>query len=204
MKRYASLFATCKEVTTVGILAHLFGPPPKHQPGVYRIANRKTGCIYIGATTQPISVRWAQHRAQLNGGRHHNKRLQADWMVHGPRAFKFSVLEVVYDTALVFERERDWQLHLYTPDGCYNPDPNALPPYMKTSAIPREAKLFLFKVARGTLPKTRQNIRKAFEGMGVQQSEEAWDWLWEQTEQERLAGRLVVHPSSIDENAPAQ
>lgn len=108
----------------MGILSYLFGTRAKNQPGVYSITNRRTGCVYIGATTRPMTERWQEHSDLLRRWKHHNKRLQADWHRYGHRAFKFAVLEVA-PPHMVFERERAWQLLKYTPDGCYNPHPDA-------------------------------------------------------------------------------
>jgi group I intron endonuclease len=88
----------------MGILS-FFRPAPKHRPGVYCITNRRTGHFYIGATTLTITERWNRHCYMLDTGRHHNKRLQADWDAYGSQAFKFSVIEVVQDTDQVFIRQ---------------------------------------------------------------------------------------------------
>lgn len=114
----------------MGILSFL-GPSPKDQPGVYCITNRLTGHFYIGATTQTIAIRWDQHRQSLAAGTHHNKRLQADWDIYGPPAFRFAAIEVVHDPEQVFIREHYWQCVRYN-RRCYNVDPNTVSPYTKT------------------------------------------------------------------------
>lgn len=157
----------------MGILS-LLGLAPKNQPGIYRITNRRTGQFYIGATTLAITERWKRHRYLLRCGIHHNKRLQADWDRCGAQAFKFSVIEVIRDADQVFKREKYWQ-RLKHNDKCYNPHPDDLPPFMRPSKIPRDALLFAFKVARGTIPKTHENVRAAMEGVGLTCSEEQWE-----------------------------
>lgn len=164
----------------MGILSFLWYPA-KQQTGVYEIINRKTRCTYVGATTQPMAVRWGQHRKNLRGNRHHNARLQADWNTYGARAFRFKVIEVV-DADRVFVREEYWQRVHHASGECYNPHPDT-PGSFKKSRISREAKLFLFRVMRGLLPKTKENIRTAMQGvgLGLDLSDEDWDQMWDST-----------------------
>lgn len=120
----------------MGILS-LFFPAPKDRPGVYCITNRSTGWFYIGATTLAITERWNRHIYMLDTGRHHNKRLQADWDEYGGQAFKFSVVEVVQDTSQVFIREQYWQRRKYT-GKCYNPHPDDIPDFIKKRIASRQ------------------------------------------------------------------
>jgi len=113
----------------MSILPHFF-LAPKDRPGIYRIDNRRTGGFYIGATTLAITERWDRHRYMLNTGRHHNKRLQADWNKYGARSFRFSVIEVVKDTDKVFAREEYWQRKKHT-SKCYNRHPDDIPTWLK-------------------------------------------------------------------------
>lgn len=113
----------------MGILS-LFSTAPKDRPGVYCITNRHTGWFYIGATTLAMTERWDRHRYMLNTGRHHNKRLQADWDEYGSRTFKFSVIEVVKHVDQVFIREEYWQRRKHT-NKCYNPHPDDMPLWVK-------------------------------------------------------------------------
>lgn len=132
----------------MGILSRLFGPRPKDRPGVYSIVNRRTGCVYIGASGRSITERWAKHRRDLAAGRHHNKRLQADWDRYGSRGFRFVVLEVVEEPAAVFDREQAWQRARWSADGCYNPHPDVARPF-----IPRR---------RGPINPTEDDWRRLF------------------------------------------
>lgn len=98
-----------------------FFRPRSDSPGVYRIRNKVTNCVYIGGTTRPMKARWSQHIGNLKCNRHRNRRLQQDWNRYGANAFEFSVIEVIKDHDLIFERERYWQDKDYTREGRYNP-----------------------------------------------------------------------------------
>lgn len=101
------------------ILTRLLPDRARH-PGVYRIRNTVTGCVYIGATTRPMRARWRQHADNLRAKRHSNRRMQADWIEYGESAFVFEVVEVVR-RGDVFQRERHWQDLGFTKEGRYNP-----------------------------------------------------------------------------------
>lgn len=60
--------------------------------GVYLIRNSRTGRGYVGSSVN-VEVRWKQHRADLNGQRHHCKALQQAWNKHGSSSFEFLLLE---------------------------------------------------------------------------------------------------------------
>lgn len=83
--------------------------------GVYVIRNTKNGKIYIGGSIN-IEKRWAQHRSNLNAGRHVNRYLQNVWNKDGADSFVMEVVEVVNPTLLI-ERE---QHYLDTIDHDYN------------------------------------------------------------------------------------
>lgn len=59
--------------------------------GIYCIYN-KDFKTYIGQSGD-IGARWYQHLIKLNGLQHHNPKLQADWLVLGPNAFVFKVIQ---------------------------------------------------------------------------------------------------------------
>lgn len=155
----------------MSILSFL-GSPAKHQTGVYKIVNRKTGWIYIGATTQPMTDRWDQHRRRLENKTHHNSRLQFDWGVYGLRGFRFAVVEVV-DPDLAFEREKKWQRVYYAKGKCYNPDPDAPPPFMKPSNVSREEKLYIYTILR-VAGITRDAARPTLKNIGVPLDNNLW------------------------------
>jgi len=60
--------------------------------GVYEIKCLNTGKVYVGQSTD-IKKRWKEHKDLLNKAQHHNKRLQADWTLHGKEAFSFSIIQ---------------------------------------------------------------------------------------------------------------
>ncbi len=63
--------------------------------GIYRINNVVTGDSYIGGSND-IGARLAAHLGALAGGRHPNKRLQANYNDHGGAAFTTEHLESVW------------------------------------------------------------------------------------------------------------
>lgn len=146
--------------------------PAKHQTGIYKIVNRVNGLTYIGATTQPMVVRWDQHRRRLLNNTHHNSRLQADWNEHGARAFRFIVVEVVPEDN-VFDREKDWQRTYYATGKCYNPDPDRLPPYMRPSAFTRDELLAMFKDMRAA-GIGREQARAMLKEQGIPLDNNLW------------------------------
>ena len=50
--------------------------------GVYMIRNTITDARYVGASRN-VEARWRGHRAELDSGKHVNKRLLEDWQLHG-------------------------------------------------------------------------------------------------------------------------
>jgi hypothetical protein len=146
--------------------------PAKQQTGIYKIVNRRNGFIYIGATTQPMVIRWDQHRRRLLNDTHHNSRLQADWNLYGARAFRFAAVEVV-STDRVFDRERDWQRIYYATGRCYNPDPDAPPPWMRPSTSPRETLLLMFKEMRAN-GMSREQARQVLKAEGIPLDNNLW------------------------------
>jgi GIY-YIG catalytic domain len=63
------------------------------RPGIYVIKHVLTGKLYVGQTGS-FERRWQQHREALQGGVHHNVRLQELWDGDGPEAFEFNEVEV--------------------------------------------------------------------------------------------------------------
>lgn len=72
--------------------------------GIYRITG-PTGAIYIGSS-EDIPFRWKRHRTTLRAGRHHNYRLQADWLAYGETAFTFEVVEKIRLTSSLVPTEQ--------------------------------------------------------------------------------------------------
>lgn len=156
----------------MGILTWIFGLSPKYQPGVYSITNRRTGRFYIGATTLAMTERWLRHRSMLRAGRHHNKRLQADWDRYGTQAFKFAVIEVVQGADRVFEREQYWQ-RLRHNDKCYNPHPDdrTIPDYVRKRAESRARRQLIDHSA----PEIQEAIQRIYDLVpGAKDELSAW------------------------------
>lgn len=59
---------------------------------IYEIVNTKNNKRYIGQTTQTSSVRWSDHKYDLNTNRHDNPHLQNAWNKYGAKTFIFQVL----------------------------------------------------------------------------------------------------------------
>lgn len=90
------------------------------QIGIYRITNIQNGMTYIGKTGMNFGDRWDCHKAQLNGGYHHNSSLQSDWNKYGADNFEFEILETVEDEARLNDLEIKY-IAMYREKGlCYN------------------------------------------------------------------------------------
>lgn len=75
--------------------------------GIYSIKNTLNGNIYIGSTFK-FQERWATHLSNLRAKRHVNKYLQNSFNKYGEALFTFHVLEEVYDSEKLLEREQYW------------------------------------------------------------------------------------------------
>lgn len=60
--------------------------------GIYKILNKETGRIYIGASTV-LPQRWSRHRSLLYSRNHNNQNMQEEYNKYGLEAFEFEVLE---------------------------------------------------------------------------------------------------------------
>jgi len=74
--------------------------------GVYAIVHQPSGRAYVGSSRH-IFKRWWHHANTLNHGRHHAADLQDLWLLSGPGAFVFVVLEQCAIEDLVL-REQAW------------------------------------------------------------------------------------------------
>lgn len=61
------------------------------RPGVYRFVNMANGMRYYGCGSN-VAAREGDHLSRLARGHHENKRLQADYDIHGRAAFIFELL----------------------------------------------------------------------------------------------------------------
>lgn len=57
---------------------------------IYTIKNKDTGMLYLGRTIN-FENRMADHKKELRGNRHRNKRLQNSWNLRGEDKFEFSI-----------------------------------------------------------------------------------------------------------------
>ena len=62
--------------------------------GIYKILHKDSGRCYIGSA-ENIEDRWNKHRWMLENGRHDNVHLQRAWVLYGPDAFEFLVINNV-------------------------------------------------------------------------------------------------------------
>ena len=88
--------------------------------GVYAIRNVINGHRYVGSTGK-LSIRWGQHKYELNKNNHFNSYLQNAWNKYGEKSFVYEVVERCDDNALM-EREEFWIncLHSHKTEDGYN------------------------------------------------------------------------------------
>jgi len=82
--------------------------------GIYEIVNTLTRYRYVGQSKR-IEERWEEHRRLLERGAHQHKMLQQAWLEHGPRRFKWCILEelsVLSSNSEMHACERIW-MHQY-------------------------------------------------------------------------------------------
>jgi group I intron endonuclease len=60
---------------------------------IYEILNTTNQKRYIGQTSRSPSVRWREHKRELQKGIHFNERLQNSWNKYGEVAFEFNVIQ---------------------------------------------------------------------------------------------------------------
>lgn len=78
-----------------------------NQSGIYKITCLPTGKLYVGSAAI-FRKRRDRHWQHLREKKHDNLHLQRAWEKYGPDAFKFEVLEVIEDRALMLGREQHW------------------------------------------------------------------------------------------------
>lgn len=76
-------------------------------PGIYKIVNTINQKVYVGSSSNPIKIRWYQHKSNLKRNKG-NRHLQHAWDKYGEGAFSFEVIENVSDPELLIERENYW------------------------------------------------------------------------------------------------
>lgn len=75
--------------------------------GVYAVICNKSGNAYVGSSAN-VSERLKEHRDQLRGQRHKNRKLLHEWNQHGEITFEFRRLERVENAADLKVREQYW------------------------------------------------------------------------------------------------
>lgn len=75
--------------------------------GIYQIRNIVTDKVYVGSS-KDIRKRWKRHLESLRKSCHHNIYLNRSFTKYGEHCFEFSILEEVFDTTKLFERESYW------------------------------------------------------------------------------------------------
>ena len=60
--------------------------------GIYKITNTITNKCYIGSSID-INIRWNQHRNALKSNKHHSKKLQRSYNIHGEENFNYEIIE---------------------------------------------------------------------------------------------------------------
>lgn len=122
---------------------------------VYFIRNLINGRVYIGATKR-LGRRKREHWSLLFRGAHRTKRLQDDWLLHGPEAFVF---EEFMKSNLYQEYEAFWIEFFHGLGLCYNTFPTSTPRGWK---MPDEVKEKIRQATKGRDLLTREaRLRQA-------------------------------------------
>lgn len=74
--------------------------------GIYIIRNIQNSKIYIGSSID-INGRWQDHKKELRGNYHNNKRLQNSWNKYKEESFTFEIIEQCEKEDLI-SREQFW------------------------------------------------------------------------------------------------
>lgn len=87
--------------------------------GVYLLHNRISGGFYVGSTRN-LCQRYRQHAYGMRGQYHHNPKLREAWLLYGPSAFEFVVVELVPKQYSLTVREQYWLDRLNAVEDGYN------------------------------------------------------------------------------------
>lgn len=74
--------------------------------GVYIITCVPTGDTYIGSTTVSFKQRFADHKGLLRRGKHHNWKVQKEWITWGSDAFTFEPIVVTRKEDAIFYEQK--------------------------------------------------------------------------------------------------
>lgn len=97
-------------------LEHIYFP--NELPGIYCIINKKTGKRYIGQSLD-VNKRICTHRSSLFNGYHASEELQKDYNELGIDSFEVFLLEEIFDTEKLKQREDHW-ICKFKKDELYN------------------------------------------------------------------------------------
>lgn len=74
---------------------------------IYTITNIVNNNIYVGSTVN-LKNRHRKHISHLKNKKHHNKKLQSDWIQYGASNFIFDIVEQDISATVVLYREQYW------------------------------------------------------------------------------------------------
>ena len=77
----------------------------KAAAGLYAVECLATGAQWAGQAADLSSI-WNRHDFTLRQGLHRHAGLQAAWRVHGPDAFRFTILETIDEDTPAFAVDR--------------------------------------------------------------------------------------------------
>lgn len=78
--------------------------------GIYKISNTANGKMYIGSAVN-LCARLSTHLHTLTNNKHENEYMQNSFNKYGKDKFKFEIVEIVYDTNDLLNREQFWLDH---------------------------------------------------------------------------------------------
>jgi hypothetical protein len=99
--------------------------PRSGKSGVYGIINSGDSRIYVGSA-KDLYDRYSNHKLRLIKGDHYSEHLQS---IHNtsPESLEFFVIEEIYDTAILRQREQFWIdfYQSYLPEKGFNKNPKS-------------------------------------------------------------------------------
>lgn len=108
-----------------------------NKAGVYKLINVKSGKFYIGSTYK-FKQRWAEHRRQLESGKHTNTYLLNAFKQDDTGNFVFEILDIIADKIERLAKEQEYLNKWYDKqDNCYNLCDRAFSREGKTSKNPQ-------------------------------------------------------------------
>ena len=156
--------------------------------GVYERINRLDGYAYTGSSSN-IERRQLAHLSMLNREKHHCTALQAAWDKDGKDAFKFCIVEIVENPAMLVVVEQGRINKRIAEGKSYNTAQNAESPMAgRTHTTKSKQKMSDSHKGKKLTEKHRQNLSNARIGnqyaLGSTRTEE-----WKQAASERMMGK---------------